>query len=593
MTKRTQYFAVSLLFIGLTACVNKWQGTKTSKPNVILVMTDDQGFGDLGFNGNPNIHTPVLDQFAGESVRFSDFLVSSVCAPTRAALLTGRYALRTGVRDTYKGGAIMSTNEITIAEVLKRGGYRTGMIGKWHLGDNYPFRPEDQGFDYVLRHLAGGIGQWGDWPNHLKGNTSYFNPTLWENGKMVESEGYCTNVFTDAALSFIEENKQEPFFLYLAFNAPHDPLQVPDEYYQMYKDLDPAAGFENDGRPFPAMTEPMKEKARKVYAMVSNIDDNMGRLLAKVDELKLAENTLVIFMSDNGPIPSRYLGGLRGQKSSVYEGGIQVPCFWRYPASFSGNRDINITASHFDVFPTIAELCGVGIPTDREIDGVSLLPLLTGEQKKLDERSICRYWTRDYPEKYQNMMVRRGEFKLVGNCGESAEIEDFELFNLETDPYELTNIVERNNETAKALKEELDNWLNGLLQSPNLLRSPRMLIGTEHENPSVLNLNDVHFTAHEDVPKGVAYWKAAIEKAGNYKLTLHFKTEIITDCQVKLQIGKSERTFSFQKPMSDQISIGEINLNIGEADIVPVVLLKKQDGMVYEMPFYLEIKLES
>ncbi|MGQ1784561.1 MULTISPECIES: arylsulfatase [unclassified Saccharicrinis] len=589
MRKSIDYLGIFLILV-LGGCTHVNETGKSSKPNVILIMTDDQGFGDLGYYGNPHIKTPVLDKFAGESARFSEFLVSPVCAPTRASLLTGRYSLRTGVHDTYQGGAIMATSEITLAEVLKDAGYKTGMIGKWHLGDNYPFRPEDQGFGYTLRHLSGGIGQWGDWPNHLKFNKSYFSPTLWSNGKIVEREGYCSDVFTNAAIDFVEENKEEPFFLYLAFNAPHDPLQVPQEYYNRYQDIDPASGFENDGRPFPEMTEPMKEKARKVYAMVSNIDDNLGRLFAKIDQLNLKENTLMIFMTDNGPIPYRYLAGMRGRKSSVYEGGIHVPCFWRYPAAFKGNRDIEVTASHFDIFPTIAALCGAKIPDDRKIDGVSLLPLLKEEQSDLPERSICRYWTRREPQRYKNMMVRRGEHKFVGNCDQSSGIEEFELYNLANDPYEQNNIVNSNTKVAIQLKEELDTWLTDMQASPNIVHSPRMVIGTEFENPVYLNLNDVHFTAHKDAEKEVVYWETEIAQAGKYEINLYFKKVIEGNGEVQLKIGKEEQNFSFEHVLDRKLSLGQFDLGKGEADIIPVVLIKEKDKIKYLMPFYVEVK---
>ena len=199
-------------------------GQSKIRPNVIFILTDDQGFGDLGYYGNPNVQTPALDNFARESVRFNEFYVSPVCAPTRSALMTGRYPLRTGVHDTYMGGAIMAASEITIAELLKDAGYQTGMIGKWHLGDNYPSRPIDQGFDYAFNHLSGGIGQEGDWPNTHREDSSYFNPIVWENGKMVKTKGYCTDVFTDAAIGFINQHQKQPFFLYVSYNAPHGPL---------------------------------------------------------------------------------------------------------------------------------------------------------------------------------------------------------------------------------------------------------------------------------------------------------------------------------------------------------------------------------
>ncbi|WP_372652176.1 arylsulfatase [Draconibacterium sp.] len=598
MNRLITYTSIALMMFVLGSCTQKTSKSNTSqsgvegKPNVILIMTDDQGFGDLGYYGNPHIKTPVLDKFAGESVRFDEFLVSPVCAPTRSALMTGRYTLRTGVRETYQGGAMMAASEITLAEILKDVGYKTGMIGKWHLGDNYPMRPEDQGFDYTLRHLSGGIGQWGDWPNHLKGNRSYFDPALFENGKMVESRGYCSDVFTDAAIQFLEENQTDPFFLYLAFNAPHDPLQVPQEYYEMYKDIDPASGFENDSRPFPEMNENMKEKARKVYAMVTNIDDNMGRLLTKMDELNLSENTLVIFMSDNGPIPYRYLAGMRGRKSSVYEGGIQVPCFWRYPNGFKPDRDIKATASHFDIFPTIAQLVGATIPTDRKIDGISLLPLLTGEASELPERNICRYWSRREPRKFDNMMIRNSRFKLVGNCSENATIDEFELFSL-NDPYEQHNIVEGHKETATALKTDLNNWIDEMLTEPNAKESPRMILGTVNENPSVLNLNDVHFTRHKAVTKSIVYWKTEVAQSGVYNIDLFFKKPITTDCEIELLINDRKYSFFFEDDAADRFSLGKINLEAGETDIIPVVLLKQLDKYVYEMPFYLEITNES
>lgn len=586
MNKAGIYFGLFFIAFVFASCSRAEKEAVSEQPNVILVLTDDQGFGDLGYYGNPNIKTPVIDKFAGESVRFNEFLVSPVCAPTRSAIMTGRYTLRTGVRDTYQGGAMMAASEITIAEVLKNAGYKTGMIGKWHLGDNYPMRPEDQGFDYTLRHLAGGMGQWGDWPNHLKGNRSYFDPTLWENGEMVQKQGYCSDVFTDAAINFLEESTDEPFFLYLAFNAPHDPLQVPDEYYQKYKGIDPTAGFENDDRPFPEMTEQMKEKARRVYAMVSNIDDNMGRLLAKLDELKLSDNTLVIFMTDNGPIPYRYLAGMRGRKSSVYQGGIRVPSFWRYPKGFQGNRDINATASHFDIFPTIAKLCGGEIPTDRKIDGLNLLPLLKGEQDELPERTICRYWTRREPHKFENMMIRDNTFKLVGNCEESSDIADFELFSLADDPYEQHNIVESNKEAALALKNKMNSWIDELLAEPNAVHSPRMIIGTEYENPSYLNLNDVHFTKHEAVEKSVAYWKTEVAVPGVYSVELYFKKAINSACEVQLQIGDEKRSFQFENPGTDKLSLGDFDLNAGETDIIPVVFVSEKGQKVYQMPFY-------
>lgn len=560
------------------------------KPNVILVITDDQGFGDMGFYGNPIVKTPVLDNLARESVRLNEFIVSPVCAPTRSSLMTGRNSLRTGVRDTFKGGAIMASSEITIAEILKDAGYKTGMIGKWHLGDNYPFRPEDQGFDYTLRHLSGGIGQPGDWPNTLKGDSSYFNPTLWQNGKMIKSRGYCTDVFTDAAINFINTNKEQTFFLYLAFNAPHSPLQVPNEYYERYKEIDPSKGFENDPRPFPVMNDKEKESARRVYAMVSNIDDNVRRLLNKLKQLNLDQNTLVIFMTDNGPEQYRFLAGMRGKKGTVYQGGVRVPCFWHFPKLLGGNRDINTPTSHYDVMPTLAEICGGKIPTDRIIDGKSQLPLLMNKATVLPDLSIFRYWTRGYPEKYRNVSIRKGEYKLVGNCPVTDGIDKFELFNIVHDPFEQFNIVTKNQKMALGLKNEMNNWLDEMMKSPNIVNPPRAIIGTDHETSSFLNLNDAIFSKDETSGKEQVYWQINFAEQGRYDFIVHFQQNINVSCQAQLKIGKTEYSYVFEHLNADFLEIKNVKISKGEADLIPLVFLKKSTGNQYIMPFYVEVK---
>ncbi|MBT8305508.1 MAG: arylsulfatase, partial [Maribacter sp.] len=429
---------------------------KNERPNVIIIITDDQGYGDLGYTGNPHVKTPNIDAFAAESVRFNNFYVSPVCAPTRASLMTGRYSLRTGIRDTYNGGAIMAPNEVTIAEMLKQADYRTGIFGKWHLGDNSPSRPIDQGFDESLIHLSGGMGQVGDFTTYFQGDRSYFDPILWHNGKQESHKGYCSDIFAESAIEFIENNHHQPFFCYLSFNAPHTPLQVPDKYYQQYKDIDPSAGFEDDSRPFVEMSEKDKEDARKVYAMVSNIDDNIGRLLQKLDDLKLADNTLVVFMTDNGPQQTRYVAGMRGRKGSVFRGGVRVPFYLRYPNKWRGNLDIETSSAHIDVFPTLSELCNVKLPEERKIDGKNLAPLIEGEEIPWEDRPLFFYWTRRYPELYQNMALQSGSYKLVGQTDYNAQITDFGLFNIKDDPYEENNLAQQRKDQALMLKKEMD-----------------------------------------------------------------------------------------------------------------------------------------
>lgn len=482
--------AIPLLFISLLFCGELGFSQNRSHPNVIMIMTDDQGYGDLGITGNPHVQTPVIDDFGRNSIRFNNFYVSPVCAPTRSSLMTGRYSLRTGIRDTYNGGAIMAANEVTIAEMLKKADYRTGIFGKWHLGDNYPSRPSDQGFDESLIHLSGGMGQVGDITTYFEGNTSYFDPVLWHNNIRESYQGYCSDIFTKQAIDFIEKSKDAPFFCYLSFNAPHTPLQVPDSYYQRYKDIDPSVGFGKDEAPLANMSAKDKEDARKVYAMVSNIDDNLGKLFDKLEELDISENTIVIFMTDNGPQQTRFIAGMRGRKGSVYQGGVRVPFFIRFPSLFKENTEINTTAAHIDILPTLAELCHVPLPSDRIIDGRSLVPLLKNSKDAWGSRSLFFYWTRRYPELYNNIAFQKDNFKIVGMTDYDGKIEDFELFDLDKDPFEKKNLVEEERDTAIELKEEFDQTYRELIASENLLHPQRIIIGSEFENPIILNRND-------------------------------------------------------------------------------------------------------
>jgi arylsulfatase A-like enzyme len=550
----------TLIFLGFKSFAQQ----KERSPNVILIITDDQGYGDFGFTGNPHVTTPTLDALAAESTRFTNYYVSPVCAPTRSSLMTGRYSLRTGVRDTYNGGAMMSTNEITIAELLKEKNYTTGIFGKWHLGDNFPMRPSDQGFDESLIHLSGGMGQVGDFTTFSEGDRSYFDPVLWHNNQQQKYLGYCSDIFASEAIKFIEANKERPFFTYLSFNAPHTPLQVPDEYYQKYKDLDPSTGFGEDGKPFYPMTESQKEDARKVYAMVENIDDNLNRLFEKLDELGIAENTIVIFMTDNGPQQQRYVGGMRGLKGNVFQGGIRVPLLIRYPTRFEGNRDISALSAHLDIMPTLADLVGFDVPKDRKIDGRSLLPWMEGKPPTPDERSYFTYWTRKYPERYQNIAIQKEGWKLVGNTDYNAPLENFELFNLAVDPFEQKNLVDQEVSRAESLKAELDLIYNELIQSKNLINQPLIEVGNPAENPIILNRNDASgergIWAQEDI---FGYWNVKMEE-GIYDITLKFVKPVEAKGKVTLEFGNQVIIFKNQSEEKiDLLELKDVNIKSG------------------------------
>jgi arylsulfatase A-like enzyme len=533
------------------------------RPNIVIIITDDQGYGDLGFTGNKHVKTPVLDNFARESIRFNQFYVSPVCAPTRSSLMTGRYSLRTGVRDTYQGGALMATEEITIAEMLKDAGYRTGIFGKWHLGDSYPFRPGDQGFDESLIHLAGGMGQPGDFTNYFKGDSKYFDPVLWYNGEQKAYNGYCSDIFADEAISFIEKNHQKPFFCFLSFNAPHTPLQVPGEYYDMYKDIDPSSGYENDSKPFPQMSGKDKEDARKVYAMVTNIDDNVGKVLIKLGELKISENTLVIFMTDNGPQQHRYNAGMRGLKSSVFRGGVRVPFFWRLPAWFEGDQEIEAALAHIDILPTLAHLCKAEMPTDRIIDGKSFLPLLNGENTPVFEnRPLFFYWTRRYPELYNNIALQKGHYRLIGNTNYNASIEDFELFNFRKDEFEQTNILMSNKSLAAEMKNELDEMIHELTSSVHMRNPQRIIVGSEYENPVYLNRNDALGTP------GNGFWKVKILE-GRYNIRFGFIEPLEKNGRMFLETNSVMIRSEIFTTSTNFIELRDVYLSEMECDFTP------------------------
>ncbi len=529
--------------LSLSACgPDQASGNRSGeRPNVILIMTDDQGYGDLGVTGNPFIHTPHIDDFAAQSTHFTNFYVDPVCAPTRSALMTGKFYLRTGIYDTFNGGAIMDPAEITIAELLSANGYQTGIFGKWHLGDNYPGRPSDQGFDQSLVHKSGGIGQPGDLGNYPRPDSSYFDPVLYKNNQAIKTSGYCTDVFTDGALSFLEQNKENPFFMYVAYNAPHGPLQVPEKYLERYQKLDFGLN--------PRETR----SARRVYAMVENVDENVGRILDFLEDNSLLENTVVIFMSDNGPIPARYNAGLRGTKSSVYEGGTKVPFFIHYPEVFKAGAKIPTTVGHIDVLPTLLDICGLDSDIPKGIDGRSMLPILGGDEDFFKNRPLYWQWARGYPELYANMAIRWGDYKLIGHAESDADIGEFELYNIAEDPFEKINLIDKEEEKALSLKKQLDAWHHKIVIEEGNPKSQGAVINPEFENPVILNRNDAKGTPEQWTRDAVfSYWDVEFEEEGYYDITFgfHHKPEFAGRVVIKmapLQYSKINSDTSIQE----------------------------------------------
>ena len=329
-------------------------------PNIVLIMADDQGWGDLSLHGNTNLSTPHIDSLARDGTMLSRFFVSPICAPTRASLLTGRYHLRTGVRGVSRGRERMNLDEVTFADIFRAAGYATGCFGKWHNGSQYPYHPNGRGFQEYYGFCC---GHWGH----------YFDPLLEHNGEEVRGKGFIADDLTDKAIAFIAANRDRPFLCYIPYNTPHSPFQVPDRNYDKFKDFTPTMRHR----------DPRKEelgKTRAALALCENIDENVGRVLQKLDELSLRERTIVIYLSDNGPNSWRWNGGMKGRKGSVDEGGVRVPFLIRWPGKIAAGGRIDRIAAHIDILPTLVALTGVPMLKTKPLDGVSLTPLLLGDR---------------------------------------------------------------------------------------------------------------------------------------------------------------------------------------------------------------------
>jgi arylsulfatase A-like enzyme len=488
-------------------------------PNIVLVMTDDQGSPDLGAHGNTQLRTPNIDRLAKQSVEFTNFIVAPLCAPTRASLMTGRYYYRTGVTDTYKGQAVMDPRERTVAEMLRENGYATGIFGKWHLGDCYPTRPIDKGFAEALVHLGGGLRQ----PSAPEGGGDYFDPMLLRNGRWERAKGYCTDIFTDETIAFIERHQTRPFFAYLPTNAPHDPYLIDPKYSKPYLD------------------KGLPEKVANIYGMLENIDENVGRILKKLDDLKLADNTIFIFMTDNGATNSQYTAGLRGLKSSVYEGGIRSMFYWRGPGAAQPGK-VERLAALIDVTPTLLDVCG--IKSNVHFDGRSLKPLLQKPTAGWSERNVFIQIHRgDAPVLYRNFCVRNERWKLMHPVpiGQPlpAEIR-LELYDLRNDPGEQKNLILQQPAVAANLKAQYEAWFKDV-SSTRGFAPVRFIAGTRHENPLSLNRQDWRGPKAEwNQPDALGYWEIAIAGQGLYDVELRFPP-FKEDAEAEVRLGNASQ----------------------------------------------------
>lgn len=409
-----------------------------TRPNIVFVLTDDQGYGDLGCHGNPIIQTPSIDSFHDRSVRFSQYHVGTTCAPTRSGIITGMNCNSAGVWHTIGGAALMRRGVKTLPEVLSENGYATGLFGKWHLGDDYPYRPHDRGFQETVYHRGGGLTQISDhWGNNC------IDDTYLVNGKEKAFKGYCTDVFFGEAFKFIQAHQQEPFCCFITPNAPHTPYNVEKKYRDLYAGAD------------------IPEDRKRFYGMITNIDENFARLEKLLHDLKLEENTILIFMTDNGTsggceqdenqfITSGFNAGMRGKKAAPYDGGHRVPFFFRYPAGgITSGREISALTSYIDFMPTLLDFCGVKCP---EVEGRSLRPLI--QSKTVTPEFANRALVVDtqrlaHPVKWRLSSVMKGDWRMINGR---------ELYDLSSDPEQRHDIAIQHPALVTELRGEYEKW---------------------------------------------------------------------------------------------------------------------------------------
>jgi arylsulfatase A-like enzyme len=542
--------AAVMLFILASPSFVSAKDSKNEKPNVIIVITDDQGMGDLGCMGNPYVKTPNIDKFYTDAVRFTNYHVSTTCAPTRSSIMTGRHTNRLNMFHTITGRSLLFEDEVILPQVLAQNGYTTGMFGKWHLGDNYPFRPEDRGFHEVVRHGGGGITQGPDyWGN------DYFDDTFWHNGETEKYTGYCTDVFFAEALKFIEKNKENPFFCYLSTNAPHAPYNVPKEYFDLYKDI-----------------PNLKVSAQRFYGMITNIDDNFKVLEEKLDALNLTENTILIFTTDNGSAAghSVFNAGLKGGKGSEYDGGHRVPLFIRWPdGQLTGGKDIDELVAHYDLLPTFVDLLGIDFNPVKPLDGKSLKPLLYETNTNWANRILYMDTQRlQNLVKYKNYTVMDDNWRFVdGN----------ELYDMRTDRGQTNNVIDQYPEVADRLAVGYETWWQSIMSDKPNERYAYIKVGSPKENPSRISAHDMltgkfahgwHQYGAVNATQSTGRWKIEFVEDGEYKISL---------CRFPRESGLAiNETFPEQKPQIelDRVFPASIKSDFTEAYIYVANLAK-------------------
>ncbi|MEE2723968.1 MAG: sulfatase-like hydrolase/transferase, partial [Verrucomicrobiota bacterium] len=531
--------------------------------------TDDQGWGDLSLNGNTDLSTPNIDSLAKDGASFEHFFVCPVCSPTRAEFLTGRYHVRGGVYSTSAGGERLDLDEVTIADTFRSAGYTTGAFGKWHNGMQYPYHPNGRGFDEFYGFCS---GHWGD----------YFSPPLERNGKIVKGNGFCIDDFTDKAITFIENSSKnkKPFFAYLPYNTPHSPMQVPDKWWDKFKNK--KIKMRN--------RDPRREDIdhlRCALAMCENIDWNIGRVLKKINDLKIEKNTIVIFFHDNGPNGVRWNGGMKGRKGSTDEGGVRSPLLIRWPDKILKGIKINQITSVMDLLPTLTDCANIPISSQKALDGRSLKPLLFGERNKWKERTLINYWRGKTSARNQN-------FRL-DHLGK--------LYDMTNDPGQLADISALRPKIRNQLLEEVSNWKETVL--PELGKDERSFV-IGHPNYRWTQVPARDGVSHGAIKRSGRFpncsyyenwkttedkitWNCEVGATGTYEVSIHYalkKGDEGTVVQLSHNNASIEHEFteSHEVPSRGQendrverresyvkdfkeIKIGKINLTKGKGEL--------------------------
>lgn len=517
-------------------------GKSAAKPNVVIILADDQGWGDLSLHENPNLKTPNIDALARDGAEVEHFYVCAVCSPTRAEFLTGRYHNRMGVRSTSTGGERFNADEQTIAEVFRSAGYKTAAFGKWHSGMQYPYHPNARGFDEYYGFCS---GHWGN----------YFSPMLEHNGQLVQGNGFIIDDLTNRAIQFIDDHRDQPFFVYLPLNTPHSPMQVPDPYWDRFVDKQIV--------PDPDKANARSQKlmhTRAALAMCENIDDNVGRLIQHLETTKLAENTIVIYFSDNGPNGARFNGGMRGRKGSTFEGGLRVPFLIRYPHEIQAGTRVSRIAGAIDLLPTLADFAGIEYQPRKPLDGISIAPLLRGSGDAIPSRLIFSTWNK-------KASVRSDRFRLQL---------DGTLYDLEADPGETTDVRDQHPQTASRLGSALQAWIDQTALLSSRESDPRPLtLGHPEERQTQLPARDA--VPHGGITRSNRFpnctymknwtgaaddritWDVEVLEGGTFEVVMYYAcTDESVGTEIELSFGEQSLKASIEIP-NDVPLIGHVN----------------------------------